>query len=534
MANGIDLTMQLLAKSPNQAATRLLETALRSSDAGVSKVAGKHLIGRRGHKGALELIRNFDLDDKTIVELILENREKIQPALRSAMASDDKTLAQSALLVITSQRFYEALPFLLTRFSEKGDDENDSFLSAGILRLLAGYVNALEARKDRGRLYGTVLPGMVASLLSGLKSFHRNDPDVLPLALLSIYPYLTEEHKELTQYLRNTTSQAYLALFRVLLESSALAVPRFVFFCMNHPSPPAMVPTVFAKRQDPAFLSTFFNMLAEPMVATVAPTVSSEMRANLSKLPRLEWLDNPRPLIEQLDESSQLGLVMLIQNLGLIADETQAKLIAVVQHGRSQGRVAALAALERFSGERLDQLIWEWAGDTDPLLQVEALKQLAKREMPNGNSRILQFVDSPHEMVRRTIQTLLPFRFANFMHTFDQMSDQQRRGMFNLVRKLDTNVVDELAKLLVIGSPMEKAKALLCVGYGDLAPPLEDALCGILTDEKTPALRAKAAELLATGRRALSRSTLVQALHRDPASEVRDAAKKSLETRPTN
>jgi hypothetical protein len=46
-------------------------------------------------------------------------------------------------------------------------------------------------------------------------------------------------------------------------------------------------------------------------------------------------------------------------------------------------------------------------------------------------------------------------------------------------------------------------------------------------------LRSKAAEQLAAGQQDESRSMLVQALHRDVNPEVRAAARKSLEERPT-
>jgi hypothetical protein len=61
---------------------------------------------------------------------------------------------------------------------------------------------------------------------------------------------------------------------------------------------------------------------------------------------------------------------------------------------------------------------------------------------------------------------------------------------------------------------------------------LEDAVCEVLSKGENPALRCKAAQLLANGNRELSRSLLVQSLHRDPNPEVREAAKKTLEKRP--
>ena len=527
MANGVELTIQLLAKSRNKAALRLLEAAVNSSREEVRKAAGKSLLANRGSKGALEIIRSYDPSVENVVEIILENRDKILPALRTAVGSDDRQLARNAFRIIYTQRFYEALPFLLTIFLEKGEDEADTFLSEGIYRLMNRYVTALEERKNRRFLYGTVLPEIVSVLTQGLKNFHRNDPDLLLLVFLQIYPYLTEEHKDLVQHLRNASSQTYLAVFRLLLERRDPAIYRFVFYCLDSPFPPPLALTVFSKRSDIPFISAFLKMLEEP--------VSSDMRANLAKLPRLEWLDNIRGLLDQLETSSQIGLVLLIQNLNLPVSETQSTLVDVIRFGRPEARGVALAALTKYSGDRVDNIVWEAAGDGDPRVQVEALKQLGKRDIPNANSRILQFVDSPDEQVRKTVQELLPnFRFYRFLETFDQMTEEQRRVMFDLVRKIDTQVVDELAQTLMIGQPVAKAKALLCVGYGSLVPQLEDTLCGVLTDDENPAIRAKAAELLALGRRELSRSTLVQAFHRDAAAEVRAAAKKSLEIRPVH
>jgi HEAT repeat protein len=147
--------------------------------------------------------------------------------------------------------------------------------------------------------------------------------------------------------------------------------------------------------------------------------------------------------------------------------------------------------------------------------------------------RLLQFADSPHEQVRETVFELLPnIRFDRFFQTFDKISEEQRRTLFKLVKVMDPETVNELAKLLAESEPLVKIKALLCIGYGDLVPALEDAVCGVLTDGETPLLRIAAAKLLAKGRREMSRSILVQALHRDNDPVVRAAAKTSLENRP--
>lgn len=527
MANGVDITIQLLAKSKNTAATRLLEAAIQSSNEAVRKSAGKTLIATKGSKSTTEIIRAFNLSEDNLIEIINDNRDKILPALRAAIGGKDRDLAKNAFRIIYTQRYYEALPFLLTIFREQGDDEDDSFLSDGILRLLEKYIEAVEERKNRRLLMGTIFPEIVSALTAGVKNFHRNDPDLFLIVLMRLYPYLTEEHRELTQVFRNASSPAYLALFKLLLERRHSSIWRFIFYCLGTSSPPPLALTVFSKRSDQTFLNAILKMFEEP--------VTPDMHANLAQMQRVEWLENIRVLLDLLDGQAQKGLVVLVRNLDISTGEALSILTDIFRHGQAEGRLAAFQALPLYEGERIDRIIWDAAEDSNPQIQVEALTQLAKRGLPNANSRILQLAESPHEKVRDAVSQLLPnFRFGRFFESFDQMNETQRKAMFHMVCQLDPQVVDQLAQRLIVGPPIERARALLCIEYGNLASQLEDTLCGVLTDDEVPALRARAALLLASGRRELSRSTLVQALHRDSATEVRDAAKTALENRPAH
>jgi HEAT repeat protein len=250
----------------------------------------------------------------------------------------------------------------------------------------------------------------------------------------------------------------------------------------------------------------------------------------------LAWAGSIDSFLNQFDSEAQCGLVLLLQNMKLPEEELQTLLLNVFEHGSDEGRLAALSALAAFSGAAVDRLVWEAAGDANPTIQVEALTQLNTRTIPNAAARIMQFVESPHEEVRDTIQKLLPnFRFNRFMQTFEQLDDERRRRMFTIVRQLDKQTPTELIKMLSSAEPLVRAKALLCIDYcNEIVPLVEDALCDILTLDEMPKLRCKAAEQLVAGRREESRMTLVQALHRDASPEVRTAAKSSLEKRPAH
>ncbi|MDR0704499.1 MAG: hypothetical protein LBF88_05865 [Planctomycetaceae bacterium] len=526
MVSSINITTQILAFSKNKASIPLLEKALESSSKEIRKSAGNQLINLLGLKSVWKLINKFDPSDEIIVNLFNAHREKVFSALRTAITGGDPYLARNAFRVIYTQRYFEILPVMLTTFldHDRSDEENTS-LSEGILKLTEKYVRALEERKNRKRLNEMVLSEVVTVLLRGLKDFHRNDPDLFILVFLQLYPFLTDKHNALTKLLYVPSSALYGVVHRFLLSGREPYIFRFLVHCFSRSNPPPVALTVFSKRFDMPFIVYFLKNLEKP--------ISTPLKINLASVRPIEWLNSFRALLDRLDEQAQAGLALLVQNVGLSDNEIQSKLLDLLHYGKPMSRLEALTALARFSGEEIDQLLWDAGGDIDPNIQANALVLLSKRNIQNANFRILQFANSPHEIVRETIQKLLPdFRLPRFFEMFDQLTEEQRRSMFNVVKALDSQMVNELARILIVGEPRDKAKALLCIDYGSMVLALEDSLCSVLAKGEVAAIRVKAAELLAAGQRDLSRSTLVQALHRDPDSIVRAAAKNSLEKRP--
>jgi hypothetical protein len=347
---------------------------------------------------------------------------------------------------------------------------------------------------------------------------------------LRLYPFFSEAgaDRDLYLQLRLPNSPVYVAAYRRLLKGTEPYLFQLITRCLDRLNPPQIVPQIISERSDIPFLDALFKNIKQPL--------SLELKTNLANLPPLAWISQIGSFLGQFDADAQCGLILLLQNINLKEAELQMYLLDIFEHSKGAGRLAILSALTDFSGAEIDHLIWEASGDTDPSVQAEALTQLSLRELPGAPSRIIQFIESPHEEVRDTIQKLLPnFRFSRFMQTFDQLDDEQRRRMFNVVRQLDKQTLSELSKMLNIGEPVQKAKALLCIDYYyDIVPQLEDDLCEILAHDTIPKLRCKAAEQLVAGRREESRTTLVQAMHRDTDSEVRAAAKKSLENRPVH
>ena len=106
MTRSIELTMQVIGKSKNQAADDLLEAAFQSTHEGVRTLAGNILASRRSGKGFDTIIQNFDPNDPYYTALVQNNREKLLPGLRGAIVSKDSDIAEQAFQFVYSQNIF--------------------------------------------------------------------------------------------------------------------------------------------------------------------------------------------------------------------------------------------------------------------------------------------------------------------------------------------------------------------------------------------------------------------------------------------
>jgi hypothetical protein len=532
MARGIDLTFQVIAQSKNQAVVGLLDAAFQSTSQSVRKLAGKILVSKRSGQGLEAIIRNFDPTNSDLVELVNTHRDKIMPGLHGAIVDKDVALARHAFRLAYTQSFYEVLPTLTSYCLGPGSqDKSGLSFHADFLKFLNKYTEALEKNDlaEHQLLYNTILPELSKTLLQKIKEYRFTRHELTLTVFLRLYPFFSDagtDH-DLNLQLRLPNSPVYVASYRRLLKESETYLFKFITRCLDRLNPPPIVPQVISERSDIPFLDALFKSIKQPLTL--------EHKTNLAKLPPLIWIGQIGSFLNKFDSEAQCGLVLLAQNINLKEEELRACLLQIFERGNGNGRLAALSALAPFSGIDIDRAVLAVSEEEEPALQVEALTQLNMRAVPGSVARIMQFAGSPHETVRDTIKKLLPnFQFNRFLQSFDQLDDEQRRRMFDVVKKLDKQTPDELSKILSTGEPILRAKALLCVDYNlDIVPLIEDALCDVLAHDEMPRLRCKAAAQLVAGRRDESRMTLVQAFHRDVDPEVRTAARNSLEARPT-
>ncbi|HBT76835.1 MAG TPA: hypothetical protein DEB39_07885 [Planctomycetaceae bacterium] len=501
---------------------------MRSSHEGIRKNACQEFLSGRGSRNLLELIRQFDTLDEKTVEMLSENGDRLIGAVRMAILSDDEHLQRNGFRAILTLNILEAIPAMLSILYERQSVlPADSPLPETILAMTDRLLKMIEERKRRQYINSVVLTETARILSALLKTFRRNDSTVALQVYIAIYPHILGREPVLDDLLENRTHPAFPGIHRLLLQSNDRRIPDFIWYCLGEVDPPGVVMQIVAKRHDIHFLEALFEKLDKD--------VSKETQDNLGKVGPVEWFSEIRVILDQLDESYQPGFVSFIRFIRMDENQRISLYSHILHYGKPAGRRQVLEYLDKTPGDRTDAIILQAAEDGDPGVQSSALTQIRARDIPRATFHILQHIDSPHEMVRDTVQKLLPeFRINRFIDSFDQFNESQRRSSAKLIRKVDPQFVHGLTEILNDGTPLKKAKALLCVEYAESVYLFEDPLCSILLSDENPSLRAKAAELLASGKREVSRNSLVQSFHRDPNPEVRGAAKSSLEKRPAS
>lgn len=196
-------------------------------------------------------------------------------------------------------------------------------------------------------------------------------------------------------------------------------------------------------------------------------------------------------------------------------------------HGKNEARRAAAEAFDQFRGADANLVALEALCDDDPEVQARMLVQLRGRGIPGALARLMEMVDSPHEVVRETARkSLAEFSFPRYMASFDILEEEVRLTTGELVRKVDPQAPALLRAELASPVRFRRLRALAMAPALRLVGETEDAIRALLNDADDM-VRAEAALTLGTSGSATAAHALAQALV-DRDTMVRDAVQKGL------
>ncbi|MCL2347748.1 MAG: hypothetical protein FWC50_05735 [Planctomycetaceae bacterium] len=524
MSEALKKTIQVFADAKGPLSTKMLCMALRSSDPEIRQLACYEVIAKKNIAGISELVKNFSQLEPEQHLLLKKNREKLAPAIRAALLNDDPVVQKNGIAATE-----EFLPFALIpqflHFMEQGTQ----MVHLGVIQwtisfLVDNFVKEFNGILPKRPSDGHLLVEISEALQQGLKTWRRHERGIFFDVFFKLSDRLITLGDEFQEMMSNPRHPAHAAMARKLIYSTELHVVRFIMRSFGERLvPPCLLATV-AKRTDKIFVRI--------LLESVGYQPSAAFQENLAKIRRFEWISTLRTLLEEIDEGCHRFLVELVRHSGMSEYEKMVVYEQIYRYGKPEGRLLVVQLMRQFTTPDADRLIYAAADDQNENVQAAALSQLRIRKIRNATGKLMQHAHSPSAKVRKIILEELPeFRMRHFLEVMDSLSETQREQMFLIVRQLDPELNDTLARELTNPNQLHKDVLLDCVARLKNVPAFETALMQLIERETDFLIRLKAIKLLALGVQQESRLLLERLAASDANGEIRLLAKRILEIR---
>ncbi|MCA9102629.1 MAG: HEAT repeat domain-containing protein, partial [Planctomycetales bacterium] len=323
----------------------------------------------------------------------------------------------------------------------------------------------------------------------------------------------------LTAVLSDPFHPAHLAVVDQLLHSPTRGVMSLLLNYLEEQTPPSAALTALGKRSDIAFLRHMLRRIKGHVAKTVA--------ANLRRIQDVAWIGNPAEVIDALDGDEQGAAIEMLMATRVRRLDVFRAVAYTLANGEPAGRRAAAVALAEFSGSEANNLAAMALDDDDPQVQATIILQVRSRGIPGVLSRLLDFAESPHDVVRTALRkTLDEFNFERFFASFDKLDDQVRDTTASLVRRIDHRAAELLGRELASPSPTRRLQALAVADVMGLVSEVEQRIIDLL-DDTDHAVRGEVVRVLASSPSDQAVQALLKALG-DSNDLVREAAEASL------
>lgn len=516
---GLQLTLSVLATTKNEAAVASLVPALDSGSAAIQTGALRALLERRSPTGQREILRRLHEHSDAWRPIIDERRGRMSHALRDGLLNTDSQMRVNACDAILWFREYDLAGALVTACED--DTNPDADLAARTLLALADLLyEELAAPQDfsHRRDPQIVRRNFSGVLENSVQRFSRHKRREVVSAFLVL---AVRDNATLKQILQDPRHPAYLSLLDELLHNPRGGVVRLLLSFLDDPHAPSAAIATLVRRSDQKFILHLLRRIGYAPTATAA--------SNLKRVDTIAWLRGDLPAaIDSLDESAQHSLVQLVMACGMKRQDALRVIEHLLRMGNASGRRAAAQALARFNGAEANALALQALEDRDAEVQAAAAGQLRQRGIPGALNRLIDLLNSNHEIVRQTArESLGEFHFDRYLAAFDMLEEEVRRSTGALVKKVNPQVLDLLAAELAARSRTRRLRGAKMALAMDLVPQLVPAIAELLADEDH-LVRYEAARALGQARSEEARCALEAALN-DRSVPVQEAALRSLQ-----
>ena len=488
MTSGLSATLELLGSTANEAAVPVLIWALDSPHREMQQGAVEALLARSNRQGHRELLARLHRFPFSWLERMRESWDRLRPAIREAICSEDSQLRHNGCQAAVWLRQYEVIPTLLAAL-----EQADRAGSGPILAALYDLVEQLRepAAQEGPSPHGDSAASLRTQVLVALEGSLERWRDHRRTEVVELFLHLADrDHPLLQQILQSPHHPLHLPVVDVLTKSRSHRVQEFLLSCLEEPHWPAGLVTVFCQRSDGKFVRQWLRKIAR----TQSPVIGE----NLKRLRSIRWLRMGGGLLRELDSWAELGLVRLAVLSGIPRIEAFGLIEYVFRYGKPPGRRAAAEALEHFPGAAANALALEALQDADPYVQAAVIGHIRQRGIPGLLPRLLTLLDSPHAVVRQAVRkSLREFNFKRFLHTFDLLEEPARRQTGLLVKKIDPHTIPLLQQELQSPIRSRRLRAIAMVRCIEAQKPLEAILQHLAQEDPDGQVRREAAAALA-------------------------------------
>lgn len=515
---GLQRTLSVLTETKNEAALGILIPALDSSDQTIQENALRVIIARRSLVGQREVLRRLHRGGERWRQIIGDGHGHLTQAMRDAVLGADAQMCANACDGILWFREYDLMQSLITA-AEDDANENAGLAAKTLLALADLLYEQLSGPRDYSdrRDPQLVRAHVLTSLENSVRRFNKHNRTEIMTAFLTL---AGRDNAVLKQILIDPLHSVYLAVVDELLHQERTGVMRLLLSYLDDPHSPSAAMGVLARRSDRKFIQLVLRKIGfEP---------SAVANANLKRVESIPWLRGKMEILDQLDEAGQHSALKMLLASSVKRTDAFKVVEYLLAKGTVGGRRMAAEALSQFHGAEANAAALRALADQDPRVQAVAVSQLRSRGIPGALSRLLAFVDSPYEIVRKAAsESLGEFDYDRYVSAFDLLEDDVRRSTGLLVRKINPHAISSLCEELSNQSRTKRLRAIAMAIAMEAVPQLEEPILARLQDEDH-LVRVEAARALGACDTPAVRIALRDALH-DRSVAVQEAAETSLQ-----
>ncbi len=518
MQRGIDITLQILAETPNEAAAGVLVHALDSPHATIQEGTLRALLHRRSPAGLKAVVARWHSFSKPAKDVIAEYPGRLSGAARDAVLSDDLQMCANACDAARFASEYDLIPALINVAESDGAEQAEMAAQTLVDLSQLLYDELSQPQEWRKRRDPHLFR---ANVVSSLELSARRYPQHGRTEILMAFLILCgRDNSALKSILRDPLDRTHSTIVELLTHSSRTAIVELVLSFLDDARAPLAAVNILAQRDDDEFIGFLLKKIGyEP---------SSSARVNLKRVKKIRWLQQDVERLAALDGEGQHAAAQIALFSDLKHTEKISVFKELIHHGRPPGRRAAVEALTEFQGVEANRLIIKALKDSDVQVQASALKQLRSRGLPGAMSTLIDAIDSPHEVLRRVGRECLnEFTFSRYLSAYEGMSDDVRISTGRLVAKVDPKTAEMLRAEMNAAARSRRLRAIEMALCLDMVAEMESAFHELLDDDDHM-VRMEAAWALAECPTEKTRAALRQA-SLDPSAAVQSAAQRALE-----